>query len=135
MKKFALIFCSVVALLAFNAHGVAARPWNTFEEGRTYLLTQRLRLGNSGPDFAVGFPLRFLSEDSLQIPGAAVTLLTFVQESCDKPELSSEMEIILTYGNDENTSVGVQIAPGCRWEIFVEQKDLSTPSFLGPQID
>ena len=120
----------LISVFSFAALAAASITWYALESGRLYRLAQDVDLAPSGPRFEAGLTLRYLGSEDLSIPGAAVTLMKFDQEPCERPDLKTQMEIILPSGNPESSSVGVQIEKGCRWEIFVEQKDLFTKSLF-----
>lgn len=107
----------------------SALPWSEFEPGNVVTTTQNLSLGKM--EFPSGLKLQLLSAEPLEVPGAPLLYFTLVQNPCPKPEQQSEMEIITPEGNEESSAVGVELAPGCRWGIYLEQKDLYQPSFFG----
>ncbi len=104
--------------------------WMDLDTGQEFRLTQPIELGASGPAFPEGTTLSLISREPLSIPGAPMELLGLEQIPCAHPEWTSDMEIITPLGNDERSAVGVQLDPGCQWKVYVETKDLFTPSFF-----
>lgn len=102
--------------------------WSEPEVGDSLKLTQDIDLVSV--QFPVGKMLRLVEIEPLGIPGAPVVLYTLVEEQCENPEAKSDMEIITPNGSPESSAVGVELSPGCTWDIYVEQKDLFTESFF-----
>lgn len=124
MKLLVLLFA-----LTSTAHA-APLDWNSLAEGDALVLTQKIQLGNPEPFFPAGTSLRLESREPLAMPGALLMLYRLTQSPCPHPEWESGMEIVTPAGNPESSAVGVQLGKGCQWEIFLEQKDLSTSSFF-----
>ena len=106
--------------------------WNEPEVGDRLALTQEISLGSS--NFTPGKTLRLQELEPLDISGSPLMHYLLVEESCEHPEAQSEMEIITPNGNDDSTAVGVELNPGCNWEIWLEQKDLYTSSFFSKAV-
>lgn len=102
--------------------------WNEPEVGDRLALTQEISLGTS--NFAVGKTLQLQELEPLDIAGHPVMYYVLSEENCEHPEAQSEMEIITPNGNSESSAVGVELSSGCKWEIWLEQKDLFTSSFF-----
>lgn len=114
----------MTALLAL----LSILAWNEPEAGNRLALTQKINL--SGIEFPAGKTLVLQEKEPLDVPGAPLMHYLLTEEKCESPEAQSEMEIITPEGNDESTAVGVQLSPGCSWEIYLEMKDYETPSFF-----
>lgn len=108
----------------------APLPWSEIGETPAYSLTEKVTLGERGPSFPAGTALTFESREPLEVPGAPLELLHLTQAPCEHPEWTSEIEIVTPAGNAEANAVGVQLEQGCRWNVYVETKDLLMPSFL-----
>ena len=104
--------------------------WSEPGVGDRLALTQDIDL------ISVSFPsetvLRLDAIEAVSVPGAPLVLYRLTQEKCDNPKAQSEIEIVTPKGNADSSAVGVQLLEGCVWEIYVEQKDLLTPSFFKP---
>jgi hypothetical protein len=118
-------------LLAVPSAQAGALPWSELEVGSRYQLAQEVRLGES-PVFPVGMALALENQEPLSVPGEPLEYFEFRQLPCANPETTSEIEIVLPAGNEEASSVGVELQAGCLWGIYVESKDLFTPSIFGP---
>ncbi len=117
---------------AFALALLTALPWFDLEPEQTLRLTQKIALGQAAeqPSYPAGTSLVLREREPLAVPGAPLLLLKLEEASCAHPEWQSELEIITPAGNDESSAVGVQVYQGCRWEIYLEQKDLLTSSFF-----
>jgi hypothetical protein len=102
--------------------------WNDPEAGDRLALTQKITLGPAS--FVAGTSLRLEEKEPLAVPGAPLMYLRLTEEKCEHPEWESEMEIVTPAGNEEASAVGVQLSKDCNWEIYIEQKDMLTPSFF-----
>lgn len=111
---------------------MTASPWSDLEVGNSLRLTQAITLGESGPKFPENTRLVLSDIEPLELPGAPMVYLHLRELDCAHPDWRSDIEIVLPRGNPEASAVGVELAPNCRWGIFVEQKDLLQPSFLAP---
>lgn len=109
---------------------LAPLSWFDLDSGQRVELTQKISLGEKV--FPAGTSLELVSKEPLAIPGASLELLKLEQAPCPRPEWESEMEIVLPDGNPESSSVGIQLEQNCRWWVYVEEKDLFTPSFFAP---
>lgn len=116
------------AMLLFAS---APLPWTDLTIGDQLVLTEKVTLGEAGPSFPAGTRLEYQAMDPLDIAGAPVVYLSFIQPNCEHPEWESGIEIVLPKNNPESSSVGVEIERGCHWGIYVEQKDLFQPSLFG----
>ena len=106
---------------------LAALSWMDLEPASPVRLTEKVTLGE--PSFPAGTRLFLEEKEGLGIP---VVRYKLREADCAHPEWESEMVIITPRGNEESSAVGVQLSRGCTWEVFVEQKDLLTPSlFVG----
>jgi hypothetical protein len=110
----------------------APLPWFDLEVGKGFVLTQEVVLG--GHPFAAGTQLFLEDSEPLPVPGAPLSFYTLYQSPCREPEAASQLEIIVPEGNPESSAVGVELSEGCNWGIYVEGKDLFTPSFLGQML-
>lgn len=103
----------------------AALSWMDLEPSQGVQLTEKVTLGE--PSFPAGTRLLLEEKEGLGIP---VVRYKLREAECAHPEWESEMAIITPRGNEESSAVGVQLSRGCAWEVFVEQKDLLTPSLF-----
>lgn len=124
----------IAALLLFFTVSARAEPsrlqWYDLEVGQGLALTQEVVLG--GHPFKAGTQLWLEDREPLAVPGAPLSFYTLYQSPCLEPESASQLEIIVPEGNAESSAVGVELTEGCNWGIYVEDKDLFTPSFLAP---
>lgn len=102
--------------------------WNEPEIGDKLALTQDIDLVSA--KFPAGKALRLREVEPVAVPGAPLFLYTLTEEVCETPEAQTDLEIVTPNGNPESTAAGVQVSPGCVWEIYLEQKDFYTPSFF-----
>lgn len=113
---------------AAHAEPSSRLPWFDLEVGQGLVLTQEVVLG--GHPFKSGTQLYLEDREPLSVPGAPISFYTLYQSPCLEPESASQLEIITPEGNAESSAVGVELTEGCNWGIYVEDKDLFTPSFL-----
>lgn len=106
----------------------ARLPWNELEVGQELALTQDVVLG--GHPFSAGISLQLEDRDSLEVPGAPISFYMLRQFPCAEPDSASTVEIVVPEGNEEASAVGVELSEGCYWGVYVEAKDLFTPSFF-----
>lgn len=122
----------ITALLLLFCGWAKAEPtrlqWFDLEAGQGLVLTQEVVLG--GHPFKAGSQLWLEDKEPLSIPGAPLSFYTLYQSPCLEPEAASQLEIIVPEGNAEASAVGVELTEGCNWGIYVEDKDIFTPSFL-----
>ena len=120
---------ALLLLFTSAAQAQPARlPWFDLEIGQGLVLTQEVVLG--GHPFKAGTQLFLEDREPLSVPGAPISFYTLYQSPCLEPESASQLEIIVPEGNAESSAVGVELTEGCNWGIYVEDKDLFTPSFL-----
>lgn len=120
----------IAALLLLFSSAAMAAPlqWFDLDAGRGFALTQDLELG--GQPFKAGTRLWLEDREPLAVPGAPISFYTLYQSPCLTPNAASGLEIVVPAGNPESSAVGVELSEGCNWGIYVEDKDLFTPSFF-----
>lgn len=119
----------VLSLISFNA---LALDWFAFEEGDTYTLKQSFQLPQKTPartlqDFVAGEKF-YLKEISPLPIGVFLYILEY--KNCPGPQLTTEMEIIPVNGTSPVVEIGAQLEEKCDLWIFVEDKDVMSPSFF-----
>ncbi|MBC7386347.1 MAG: hypothetical protein H7301_09345 [Cryobacterium sp.] len=121
------IFCAgAFAQTPLSSH----LDWNVLSPSDDVTLDQALLLRDSrGANVVVesGSAYRVREVIGLEIPAV---LYTFEAEKCAHPGVTTEMELILPEEGTSQAEVGVTYGPNCDLSIYVETKDLLTPSFF-----
>ena len=130
MTKFRgpLVLASALAVASAMA-GTAPLAWNELSEAPVVTLTAALFLpfhdgDTRGIHVAPGTVLQFLNRTSLGEIG--VTQFELRPAICRAPSESTTMVIVGPKGSE----VGVQIEADCHFEVYVEDRDLTLPSFF-----
>lgn len=118
-------------LISFSS--LASTQWYDLNQGQTYELEQSFSLTQKGPsagmlDVMAGEKL-FLKEIA-HLPMISVSLFIFDYKNCPGPQMLTEMEIIPVQETRPLVEVGIQLEANCSLEIYIETKDLMSPSFL-----
>lgn len=118
-----------VLLLFFPAWASAVgAPWFELEPNAEYSLSQDITVG--GHPFSAGTRLFLEEREPLSVPGAPLSFFVLHEVKCLEPDSASQLEIILPEGSPTGSEVGVELSEGCNWGIYVEDKDLFTPSLF-----
>lgn len=105
--------------------------WTDLNPAEPLILRQEVKLGEAA--FPAGTHFSLLSSEPLDLPGAPLVLFHLMKTPCEQPAQTHEMEIIVPEGAPEASSVGVELEAGCRWGVYVEQKDLLERSLFGSE--
>jgi hypothetical protein len=111
---------------------VFASDWNDLETGETYKIKQSLSLtqlerSSSKLDILQGESFKLNTITGLDM--ISVTMLTFAYEKCPGMEMKTELEIIPVLNASPTVEIGATVED-CELQIFLENKDLMTPSFF-----
>jgi hypothetical protein len=118
---FALLLASLLSVLS----------WSELDPAEPLLLRQKIQLGEAA--YAPGTRFSLLGSEPLDLPGAPLVLFHLMKTPCAHPQQTHGMEIIVPEGGPEASSVGVELETGCRWSVYVEQKDLLQPSLFSAE--
>jgi hypothetical protein len=105
--------------------------WTELDPAEPLWLRQEIKLGEVA--YAPGTRFSLLGREPLGLPGAPLVLFHLRKTPCEQPQQTHGMEIVVPEGGPEASSVGVELETGCRWSVYVEQKDLLQPSLFSAE--
>ena len=122
-------FLVLLVLVSFNALAI---DWSELEIGENYTLQQEFKLpqterSGSFQDFVKGDAL--VLKDIVPLDMIRVIIYEFDYKKCPGPEMKTEMEIIPVQETSPVIEIGAQLED-CTLSIFIENKDISTKSFI-----
>jgi hypothetical protein len=120
----------LMMMVAFN---VFATDWSELEIGTKYKISQSFPLPQLGPsrssiDIMAGE--EFILKDVIGLDMIHVSLFQFQYLNCPGPSLKTDMEIIPVKNTTPVVEVGAQLEENCKFEVFIENKDLMTHSLF-----
>lgn len=114
-------------ILTSTVANAGTLSWSEIAAGQAVTLRQKFTLGPNGPTFNADLDFAVLTAEPLSIPASMIRLR---EEPCVEPSRTSPMELVTPEGNQESSAVGLQLSGDCVWKVFVETKDLETPSLF-----
>lgn len=121
-----------LGLVAASARAAPSR-WEDLMSGDHVVLSQSLLLkAKIGGTIRVAKNAVYLLDSVEPLEGLSVVDYLFVPRACARPDLESELEMILPNGTPRTAKaeVGVYFNRGCALEVMVESKDLGRPGLF-----
>ncbi len=117
-------------LVSFN---VLAGEWNDLEISNEYKINQSFPLRQLGPsssslDIVEGET--FILNDIIGLDPINVVLYEFEYKNCPGQAIKTDMEIIAVKNTSPVVEVGAQLEENCKFQVFIENKDLMSESFF-----
>lgn len=130
--RMSIVSISLLLFLGMAPSAFAAELWQDLEIGDRVALNQTITLReNSIRTFELLKDSAFKIEDVAALPGLSVVLFGLASDHCVDVNFKSEMELVLPVADPSaNSEVGVIFGEDCKFEIYVEAKDLARPGLL-----
>ncbi len=121
----------MIAIIALAFAGFAhaeALPWADLELYQTYKLNQTISFPD-GPEFKAGEKMYMMDYIVGDIP---VIYWQMHAEDCKNPDAKAEMILVNPTPEDttRDRSIAVALSEGCNLDVWVEIKDIYSPSIL-----
>lgn len=122
-----------IALMLVSFNLFANVEWNEIELDQELKLTQSFQLkqkiaAGSLVDIMKGE--QFVVKDIIGLDMIQVVLYKLEYKNCPGSAMTTDMEIIPVNNTSPVVEIGAQLIENCELEIFIELKDLMTPSFF-----
>lgn len=120
-------------LLLFVSLNVMAVEWNDLEVSSEYKINQSFPLRQLGPsssylDIMEGE--KFKLNDIIGLDSINVVLFELEYKNCPGQAIKTDMEIIAVKNTSPVVEVGAQVEENCKFQVFIENKDLMSESFF-----
>lgn len=124
---------NVILLFLFSFQLFAAETYRFADlvEGETYRVDRNIELEYSKTNFRIKKGQLLKLNDFKPLPMINVYLAEFDILKCKSPNSSSEMILIeIEQPQTKVVSVGLDLAFGCKLEVFIEKKDYNSKSIF-----
>jgi hypothetical protein len=124
---------TILITILFSTFAMAAQTYRFADlvEGETYRVDRNIELEYAKTNFQITKGQLLKLNDFKPLPMINVYLAEFDILKCQSPSLSSEMILIeIPQGQSKLVSVGVDLAFGCKLEVFIEKKDYNSKSIF-----
>jgi len=126
-----LRYIFILLFISFQALAVQTYNFADLVEGETYRLDRNITLEYVKSNFTLNKGQVLKLQDFKPLPMINVYLAEFSIPKCKSPNLSSEMILVeVKQAQAPTVSVGVDLAFGCKLEVFIEKKDYNSKSLF-----
>ncbi len=120
-------------LLLFVSLNVMAVEWNDLEVSSEYKINQSFPLRQLGPNSSyldIMEGEKFKLNDIIGLDSINVVLFELEYKNCPGQAIKTDMEIIAVKNTSPVVEVGAQVEENCKFQVFIENKDLMSESFF-----